>query len=168
MPAGNTYEAIFTNTLGSATSSVTFSSIPSTYTDLVLVVNCGFTSTGDLSMQLNGNTGSAYSTTLINGNGSSAISWRSNSTDPRIYFNYNGLSAGSFSGNYIINIMNYTNTTTFKTVIGRYNGASNETGASIGLFRATPAAINSVTIMANGANTFVSGSTFNLYGIKAA
>jgi hypothetical protein len=59
MAAGNTYEAIATQTLGSAAASVTFSSIPGTYTDLVLVVAMEHVTTGteNIVMQFNGDTG---------------------------------------------------------------------------------------------------------------
>jgi len=62
--------------------------------------------------------------------------------------------------------MNYSNTTTNKTVIGRHNGASGPV-ASVGLWRNT-AAINSIRISNSSAVNFTIGSTFSLYGIKAA
>ena len=75
MPA--TYDKIATYTLPSATSSYTFTSIPSTYTDLVLVVSARMTGGGGASaiqLQFNGDTGSNYSITTLNGDGSSATS----------------------------------------------------------------------------------------------
>jgi len=80
MPA--TYEPIATTTLTGGTS-YTFTSIPATYTDLVLVVNAATASgSSNLAMQFNADTGSNYSFTRIFGNGSSASSSRAaNVTD---------------------------------------------------------------------------------------
>jgi hypothetical protein len=78
-----TYEPIATNTLSSAVASVTFSSISSAYTDLVLVVNGTSASAGDFSLQVgNGSidTGTNYSMTALYGNGSTATSARSSTT----------------------------------------------------------------------------------------
>jgi hypothetical protein len=62
--------------------------------------------------------------------------------------------------------MNYANTTTFKTHISRSNNSSNFVMATVGLWRST-AAITSITLLTNTADTFSVGSTFTLYGIKA-
>jgi hypothetical protein len=92
MPAGNTYEAIATQTLGSAAASVTFSSIPGTYTDLVLVV-AGTLTTGteNIVMQFNGDTGSNYSVTSLLGDGSTASSFRSSNINKRWSLCYGAL-----------------------------------------------------------------------------
>jgi len=164
MPAGNTYEAIATNTLASATSSVTFSSIPSTYTDLVLVYTGTTASGGWPSLRLNGDTGNNYSGTNMRGNGSVAGSSR--------FSNYNeidlamGSTLGTTQNNIIVHFMNYSNTTTNKTVLARTNNTSVETGAGVGMWRNT-SAINSITIKTQSPD-FSIGSTFSLYGIKAA
>jgi hypothetical protein len=65
-----------------------------------------------------------------------------------------------------INIMNYANTTTYKTAISRLDDAANYVGTSVGLWRST-SAINSVTILA-GTGNIPSGAMFTLYGIAAA
>ena len=76
MAAGNTYTPIATTTLGSAASSYTFSSIPGTYTDLVLVVSGKYSTgtTGTTTVQIQvGNTsldtGANYSIVYLNGSG---------------------------------------------------------------------------------------------------
>ncbi|NBQ97859.1 MAG: hypothetical protein EBU12_06490, partial [Microbacteriaceae bacterium] len=62
MAAGNTYSQIASTTLGSAASSVTFSSIAATYTDLVIVVQAAVTAGSiALRMQFNSDTGTNYS-----------------------------------------------------------------------------------------------------------
>ena len=164
MPAGNTYEAIATNTVsGSSTTAVTFSSIPSTYTDLVLITNATASTSGQgMNLTFNGDTGSNYSSTRLYGNGSSATSDRQ-TNGPFINF-----ALGSFNNGQLViaNVMNYSNTTTNKTVTLRQNDASAFVGALVGLWRST-AAINAITIQISGGN-YVAGSTFSLYGIKAA
>jgi len=164
MPAGNTYVALATNTLGSAAASVTFSSISGSYTDLVLITNLQ-TSTGTYgSIYFNGSNATNYGRTCIYGDGTSAVSFRDTS-DTRINL-FDGLptTANQFSTG-ITSINNYSNSTTFKTVIARNNNAS-YAEVSVGLWRST-AAITSITISAAAGN-FTTGSTFTLYGIAAA
>jgi hypothetical protein len=164
MPAGNTYEAIATQTLGSAAASVTFSSIPSTYTDLIVVINGAANANANGQIQFNGDTGTNYSFTWLSGDGSSAQSGRSTSTT-RILLNYYGYFGTGYSTNMIAQVQNYSNTTTNKTVLVRGNNASNGTAAVVGMW-ANTAAITSVTIT-TGSSTFTAGNTFTLYGIKA-
>lgn len=159
----STYTPIATTTLGSAASSVTFSSISGTYTDLVVI----FSGTGgsvDIQYQFNGDTGTNYSVTRLSGNGSTAVSNRNTNyaSIEADYFAY----ANSTQTLNICNIMNYSNSTTNKTVLFRSNNASLGTDVGVGLWRNT-AAITQVLIKTN-ASTFSTGSTFSLYGIKAA
>jgi hypothetical protein len=84
MPA--TYEPIATTTLGTATGSITFSSITSAYTDLRVVVNAIGTATGDPWFRLNSIFASSYSYTEIGGNGASASSY-SVANDTKNYIN---------------------------------------------------------------------------------
>jgi len=167
MAAGNTYVAIATNTLGSTASSVTFSSIPATYTDLVAVVNASVTAGGvNLCLNINGDTTATYSETYVTGNGSAAESARLNATETTFKIPYYGYMTTS-PGVYTINIMNYANTTTYKTILARANNAANGLSAMAGLWRATPAAINQL-VFTTASSTFTAGSTFTLYGIAAA
>ena len=80
MAAGNTYVAIATNTLGSAAASVTFSSIPGTYTDLVIVTQAISATADNVGIRFNSDSGSNYSQTWLSGNGTSAISSRYSSS----------------------------------------------------------------------------------------
>ena len=161
MAAGATYTPIATQTLGSS-GTVTFSSIPSTYTDLVLIVNGTFASSDDgFYIQLgNGSidTGTNYSTTYIYGTGSSAASGReSNTTGMQLG------RAGTSNSTSIISIQNYSNTTTYKTGLGRGNNPSSLVITPVGLWRST-SAVNILKVNA----TFNAGSTFTLYGIASA
>ena len=167
MAAGSTYTPIATTTLGSAATSYTFSSIPSTYTDLVLICNTAITTGSSYYLvQFNSDTGSNYSATRLRGNGSAATSGRDTSAT-QIYTSSGAtITTTSLENNLIMNVMNYSNTSTYKTVIGKDNAASIETDAYVGLWRST-AAINTIKISI-GSSTFIAGSTFTLYGISCA
>ena len=158
-----TYEPIETFTVsGVSTSTITFSSIPQTYTDLVLVINGQTSANVDIFVRFNSDTATNYSFTTLRGTGTSASSAR----------NSNATSLGILSGDpslsfstYITNIFNYINATTYKTTVTRTN-TGDRTGAISGLWRATPAAVTTVQVRVDS-GYFIAGSTFTLYGIKA-
>lgn len=161
----STYTPIATTTLTSAAASYTFSSIPSTYTDLVLVFNGTMATAEALMMQMNSDTGSNYSVTFLTGNGSSAFSAR---TTNATSLNLNNLGSGK-TAQYttIVQLQNYSNSTTNKTILSRTSSANSEAGAIVGLWRNT-SAITSITLLGNTSANIAAGSTLSLYGIKAA
>lgn len=165
----STYTPIATHTTTtSTTTSYTFSSIPSTYTDLVLVCNLKATPTdSSLVARFNGDGGSNYSVTQLYGTGSQALSQRlSNQTE--VYLNFAGFpSATSTYAPTVVNLMNYSNTTTNKSFIcrGGFASSGGEVDMSVGLWRST-AAINSITLYAGA--FFDTGCIFTLYGVKNA
>jgi len=161
MAAGSTYTPIATYTVaGSAASSITFNSIPSTYTDLVLVCNVQATAGGSGLVVPNG--ASSFSFTRVYGNGTSALSSRGTS--------FPGLFIGSVSsgviGTYIMHLMNYSNTTTYKTTLARSSASDTDTEAIVSLWQST-SAISSLVFSING-TTIAVGGTATLYGIAAA
>ena len=158
----NTYVALDKKTIGTAVTSVTFTGIDQTYTDLVLVIS-GAASAGnpDTTININGETSAYLSSTILQGNGTAASSTRRTS---RIDLEIDWVGMGTAQCNYIYSFLNYANTTTFKTFIGRFNG-TNGTNAIVGLYSRTNA-ISSMTLTAVG-QTYVSGTTFSLYGIKS-
>jgi hypothetical protein len=160
----STYEPIATTTLGSGVTNLTFSSIPSTYTDLILVCNGNTAAAANNYLQFNGDNGSNYSATRLSGDGSAASSARSTSATQILLDGFGYWTTG-YNANKVIHIMNYANTTTNKTVLTRANNASIGTDAIVGLWRST-AAITSIRF--NSDSTLQAGSTFTLYGIKAA
>jgi hypothetical protein len=163
-----TYEPIATTTLGSATATVTFSSIPSTYTDLILQTSPK-TSDGSGYFQVfpNNDTGSNYSRTVLQGNGSSASSNRNSNSSNGLQINCATSSQDANSYPVTIHLMNYANTNTNKTALTRAGGTSvGLVEAYVWLYRST-SAITSLVIKAN-TTTFAVGSTFTIYGIKAA
>ena len=164
MPA--TYDKIQTTTLGTAAASVTLSSISGAYTDLVLVATVQASTSGQgLTMQFNGDTSSLYSNTILRGNGSTAVSVRQSNNNNTLLSNIAEPPTGS-QGVYIAQFMNYSNTTTFKNVLVRSNSAGFAVETFVDLYRST-SAISSIKIDITGGNVSI-GSTFTLYGIKAA
>ena len=164
--AVSAYEVISTQTLASATATVTFSSIPQTYTDLVLVLLVGASTGGNaMKLELNGDTASNYSTTYLAGNGSSATSTRTSSnTTMRLFHSFACDTA--ITNMATINFLNYSNATTYKTVLSRC-GCTTGTEAEVNLWRST-AAITTFNCYWGSGYTFPVGSIFTLYGVKAA
>lgn len=159
-----TYTPLQSIQLTEATSSVVFSGIPQIYQDLVIVANAGNNGgTGyGLSVQFNGDTASNYSFTHAYGTGSSAVSARSSNTT----FILGGFTPSSIGGSTcVINVLNYSNTTTNKTVLSRGSEADYRVSAIVGLWRST-SAVTSIRLLDEGANNFLAGSTFDLYGIS--
>jgi hypothetical protein len=166
MPDIATEIPIATQTLSSDTSLVTFSDIPTTYTDLIMVVNAGAVSANDMYLRLNGDTGSNYSSTSISGSGTAASSYRTSNLTLALA-DYYGTPATTLGGSVsIFNFMNYSNTTTYKTNIVRANNASSGLDAVVNLWRST-SAITSMQfrVATNASVNFLAGSTFTLYGI---
>jgi hypothetical protein len=164
-----TYEPIATTTLATATTDVTFSTISGSYTDLILVANITGAenlSSGALSCRFNSDTGTNYSQTNIEGNGITAASARA-SNDNRMIVGSPSVDIGNHAMTNIINIMGYSNTTTYKTVLSRSSIAASQVAALVGLWRST-AAITSITYGTYNSQTLSAGSTFTLYGIKSA
>jgi hypothetical protein len=168
MAAGPTYEPIATTTLGSAASTVTFSSIPGTYTDLIVVANVGCSSASQRAgWQVNSDTGSNYSRIVLVGTGS-AVSADSEANATAAYGIFdatNGVPT-TLVGNFITQFQNYSSTNTNKTALTRYNDAGGGTGVSTQLWRSN-SAITSITFLLSGGN-WIANSTFTLYGIAAA
>ena len=155
----NTYEPIATNATTGTVSSCTLSSLPSTYTDLILVINDLTSVDTGYKININSYTGSNYSSTFMYGEASSAYSGRGSSVTA-------APTVGRRPGNTIMQFQNYSNTTTYKTFITRGNASNHMVIATVSLWRST-AAINSITVTPEK-GSFASGVTFTLYGIKAA
>ena len=161
----STYEPLYSTTLGSTSTSITFNSF-SGYTDLVLVCSVKNTTASWPSprLQFNTDTGSNsfYSNTFIQGDGTSPSSGRASNDDGIALGNVDNANFSTV----IVNIMNYSNTTTHKTVVSRIGSGSSNVQAYVGMWRRT-GAITDITIIPQ-VYSFAIGSTFTLYGIKAA
>ena len=169
MPA--TYDLIASTNISAGSSVISYQSLSASYTDFVLVASnvTGSVAGTTLYLRFNNDSGSNYSNTEMYGNGTSAASSRNTSFTviPMMYFITQGtLQTGQIA---IAHIMNYSNTSVYKTVLVRENNATDPnypgTGAIVGLWRNT-AAINRIDVSNNG-YTF-NGGTLTLYGIKAA
>jgi hypothetical protein len=162
-----TYEPIATTTLGSAAATITISSIPSTYTDLRVVVAGTSNPFGSVLMRLNNNGNSVYSQTDLTGNGSSVSSTR---TTPAVTeFSINKATNFSLVPQVkFIDIFSYSGST-FKTLLLHEPGDINSTGSisfSALLFAST-AAVNRIDVF-SGNGTFSTGTILTVYGIKNA
>ena len=161
----STYEPIASQTLGSTTSNVTFTSILQNYTDLIVVVQSipSNNNAETINLTFNGDTGTNYSYTRMTGNGSSATSGRASNVDHIEFLYYNNVNPNN---TVILQIQNYSNGSTFKTALSRASSPTNvaTVETQVGLWRNTNA-ITSLNI-----NFFwgaAAGSTFTLYGIAA-
>ncbi len=165
MAAGPTYEPIATTTLGTSSSTITFSSISSAYTDLRLVLTGKVSPAADPLVRFNGDTASNYSTTFLYGTGTSALSARlTNQTG----IEYSISSVGPYTETTLttIDIFSYAGST-FKTALFTLSAdanGGNGLARNVSLYRST-SAITSITIV-NA--TWVAGTTATLYGILAA
>ena len=168
MAAGSTYTPIATTTVsGTSTGLVSFTSIPSTYTDIVVVSNAATTaSTYGFWFRVNNDSTNNYSNTYLIGNGSAASSARESSYS----LGAAGTDVSTTQGTYITQFMNYANTTTYKTTLSRSNVTSDRVAAIVSLWRST-SAINRIDFAVGASfpsGFFAAGSTFTLYGIAAA
>ena len=167
MAAGATYTPIASFTVSTAQASYTFSSISGAYTDLVLVFTTLSSAGAYATLRINGDTGTSYSDTHLKGNGTTATSWALTG-QTYTYLNDNGASLNSLTAPTVttVSLMNYSNSTTYKTILSRFNSSYNEISANVSLWRST-SAITSITILTS-TGTYAVGSTFALYGILAA
>jgi hypothetical protein len=171
---GTAFESIATATGTGSSATITFSSIPSTYTSLQIRFSCATTdATTDASagLRFNSDSGSNYTYHWLYGSGSSAAA-TAGTAQNRIQTAafYPGTSYASTMGVGVIDIHNYASTTQNKTarIINGWdaNGAGYIDLVS-GLWLSTTA-ITSLSIVNISSQNFSTSSTFSLYGIKGA
>ena len=160
-PVTNSYESIATVTLGSAASSITFSSIPSTFKHLQLRASAKGTANIYATMRFNGDTTATnYYSHELRGSGSSA----SAAADNNAYIN--DLQGTNYNA-IIIDFLDYADTNKYKTT-RMLNGLDNN-GTGVILFQSNlwknTAAISSMVFTTN-TSTFAADTKFALYGIK--
>lgn len=170
-----TYTLISSTTLSGSQATITFSNIPSTYTDLVLKTSARSTDStvfnGAVYVRFNGLSTSIYSFTLLRGNGASATSPRASNTTYNAINNdvdTAGNTANTFTNDELY-IPNYTNSAQ-KPLNGIGVSEDNGTTAYIdslaNLVNLTSAITQIDIYPING--SWASGSSFYLYGIKNA
>ena len=164
-----TYEAIATVTVGSGgAANITFSSIPGTYTDLLLKVSARDSRNNnpynELGVAFNGS--ATYSRIILYGVGSSAGS-TSDSTGNWLYNDGNTASSSVFSNAelYIPNYTSSNNKSISADVATEDNGTGNALVLTAGLATLT-SAITSITLTPNLSFSFLQHSSATLYGIK--
>lgn len=169
--AAGDYESIATANGTGSNTSITFSSIPTTYSHLQLR---WFSKTNEsaaytfLYIRLNSDTGSNYATHELYGNGSSAGA-AAGTTQTSGWLGYSG--AANTTSNYgvgVTDILDYAKTNKYKT-IRTLTGLDSNGAGSVGLESAlwqSTSAVTGITIFASGSPSFTSGTTFALYGIK--
>lgn len=155
--------------LTSTATSVTFSNIPQNYQDLVVVISARSTNTNNadaIQGTINSDSSANYSGTRLWGNGSTTGSVRSSNGSAIEWgrLQTTGASNTTFSlAN--IQILSYSNTNIFKTVLTNSASNTDVIDSSVQLWRNT-ASINTLLFNVASANSFVIGSTFTLWGVK--
>jgi len=166
MPDTSTEVAIATTTLGSAASSITFSSITSAYTDLRIVLVCQTSVSANANIRFNSDTGTNYSETTLYGDGTSVTSGRETSYNQIRILSEGGTIPTSTNWSMAtVDIFSYagsTNKTILATGANDLNG-SGEVDRYVGLWRNT-AAITLITLRPN-TGSFNTGTTATLFGI---
>lgn len=167
MPA--TYEPIATTTLGTAVNSFTFSSIPGTYTDLVLtVVVPTAASSATFGLRFNSSSNADYSHTTLTADGTTATSY--NGSSQNIFVAGDMFSTANVVSFMKYNIFSYAGSKN-KTILAENSGDTNSTNGvvrrTVGLWRST-AAITSVTVIKTSAGNFPINTVATLYGILKA
>ena len=157
-----TYTALANITLGSSASSVSFSSIPASFRDLVVVFAGTRTGNNNVNVRFNGDTGSNY--TYVGASTYLDTSDSSGTTSTQIISTLGGLQTGT-QLNVIFQFLDYSATDKHKQTLSRFSQTGSETVMMAGRW-ANTAAITSIQVF-TGNNDFGSGSTFALYGIAS-
>ncbi len=172
-----TYAPIQSYTLASATSSINFTTIPQTYTDLILSIS-GLSVASETYLKFNDDSTSAnYSAHTMSGQGNAA-------GYPGVWsaYRYNGSSNGVLIGNrgtsssttiptyYYVNIMQYTSTSMYKNTLSRSGIINSSTTGNVELIAGmwkSGTAINKISIVNSAGGNFQIGTTATLYGVKS-
>jgi hypothetical protein len=174
------FESIQTVTVGTATTTVTFSSIPATFTHLQIRASYQTSRVtyplDKIFIRFNSDTASNYSTHVAQGDGSSAAASSENTTclTDRDMSATTATSGGLVFGTLIMDILDYANTNKYKTTRtligfdtnGTVVGYGGRSGLLSGNWRST-SAITSVTFTVDNAANYSVNSKFALYGVKA-
>jgi hypothetical protein len=162
-----TYEPITTQTLGSNQASITLSSIPQTYTDLVLIfAGWGNGGGGSVKVRPNNDGSTLYNTTYLYSDGSTNTPGQTGDSAEGTFMGRIMTNSTDSGGGYI-HFMNYANTTTFKSMIGTNFASAPIVWYSLGMYRSTNA-ITSLNLRVESGYDFATGFTVTLYGIAAA
>jgi hypothetical protein len=161
-----TFEPIATTTLSSAANTITFSSIPATYTDLRLTLVLNSAATQYVTFRLNADSGSNYSYTWMDGSGSAAASGRG-TNDSLVYISQRTITSGQVAF-FTLDLFSYAGSTnkTILTTNSQDENGSGFVGNQVALWRNT-SAITEIQLR-SGVSIYGAGTTATLYGIKNA
>lgn len=171
---GGAFESIASTTLGSNQTTVSFTSIPNTYSALQLRIlgrsNFSGSTNGSLRLQANSDTGSNYTWHTLIGFGSTTFAqgYASQTYSQLSYFPNNLVTTGVF-GAAIIDIHDYASSSRYKTV-RCFGGDDRNGGGYVGVYSGlwmSTSVISSLQ-MTHGDGDWLAGSVFSLYGIKGA
>lgn len=178
-PSG-AYDSIATVTVGAGgTANIEFTSIPSTYTHLQIRFNAqtnrGTYGVDEFRLQVNSDTGNNYARHRLAGTGSSV---EANATTSTSYINSQGsigttTAGAAFFGGGVIDILDYANTSKYKTfrtlngadINGTIAGFGGSIGFASGLWQNTNA-ITSIKMYPDAGTLWTQYSSFALYGIR--
>ena len=172
-----TYTLISSNVLTTATASVTFSSIPATYTDLVVrwsARSAQANATTRININLNGVSGTSYSFTKLQATGTSASSANISGFDKwwGEYVSANNATSNTFGSGelYLPNYLSTVNKPASFFSVAENNTTANGDWyvSALASLATITSAITSVALTLNTADNFMTGSSFYLYGISNA
>lgn len=168
----NTYVPISSTVLGTAQATITFTSIPSSYTDLKLVVSARTTRASAvdlLNMIFNNDSSALYSQTVLYGNGSASAVTEIGG-DTSVYYQWidGAISLANVFGSTEIYIPYYTANAfkPFFTVSAQENNDAGATMSTTSSLYRSATAISSIRLVSHFGENFIAGSSFYLYGIK--
>ena len=154
------FTVLGSTTLATASSTVTFASIPGGYKDLIVVIDGQTTDGANCSFTINSDTGTNYPYVFMRGDGSSAASGATSAANA----NYVGYFTANPS-NAIIQFLDYSATDKHKSSLVRMNDPSARVYANANKW-ANTAAINRIDFILSGGESFATGSTFRLLGVN--
>ena len=166
------YDSIASTTLSTAAASITFSSIPATYTHLqVRGIGRNSAAANDILLRFNSDSGSNYAFHVLRGSGSSATAAAVATTGGSELgvIAYSGETANVFSA-FVVDVLDYANTNKYKTLRvlnGTDTNGSGYVTFGSGLWQSSTA-VSTITLTVGGSGNFIQYTSFALYGIKGA
>jgi hypothetical protein len=156
-----TYTPLATVTLGSSTSSLLFSSIPSSYRDLVLVIGGNTSATAEVQLRFNSDSGSNYF--AVRGLGFTGGVYTDSNTS--VTSTAAIASIGTSNNTVIQHIMDYSATDKHKNVLARSMIGTSDVVMGTARWASTSAITTINVLISTG--TYSIGTVFSLYGIAA-
>ena len=165
----SSFESIATSN-PSAVNTITFSSIPQTFTHLQIRLSMiGASGGSNIVANFNSDTGTNYTWHELQGQGTVASAYSRTAQTYSRWFGRNVSASSTAPTAIIADILDYTNTNKYKTVrdlAGMDANGSGEVSLTSSLWMNT-AAITSITVKTHDGVNYASGTKIALYGVKA-